>query len=327
MKKSLITRMGLAAEGWPRSLIDAATEQGLHRVTHGTYSHSGDDRAVIDCLLQRAGHGAVLSHRLAAHLHGLDLFEEPQTVDLTVPYGATFHPVQSAGKWPEFCVHRSRTLSVDDCELYEGKWPITTKARTVLDLARGLSADRLEVVVESALRSLDRFDPSVWDTACLARLTELPDMHPRAAGSLRLVLRRRPPGCRPTGSPRETLLVQAARSKGHGDLQRQVRLTVNDLRSRSVLTVYPDLGEFDRLGIAFEYDGEQYHRDRRAAERKRDNLIGRVVQVVRFDATTSMQHNAAVIDDTIRAASGRRWPDPSWLVSRSDHDVSITIPK
>lgn len=144
---------------------------------------------------------------------------------------------------------------------------------------------------------------------------------------MRIVLARRPPACRPTGSPRETVLLQASRSVGHGDLQRQVQLTVTDLATGETITIFPDLAELEQLGVAMEYDGEQYHRDRRSAERRRDNLVGRVVQIIRFDSTTSIAENAAQIQATLRLASRRTWPDPSWIITRGDHEVTITIPK
>ncbi len=329
-QEHLITRAGLASQAWPRSLIDLATDRQLHRVRHGLYSHSADVGSVIGSLLAKGGPLATLSHRFAAHLHGFDSFEQVPTIELTVPYGSTFHPVgvnADAIGDREFVIHRSRTLNQDDVVIHDGVWPVTNKARTILDLSRKAPADWLEVVVESALRSPDRFHPSSWDEDCLDRLNELAGTHPKLAGPLGLVLRRRPSGCLPTGSPRETMLLQAARSVGLGDLQRQMKLTVVDVAARDSITVWPDLGELDRLGLTLEYDGEDYHRDRRSAERKRDNLVGRVVHIVRFDATTTKDQNAAKILAAARAAARRPWPDPNWLIARGPHEITITIPK
>lgn len=294
---------------------------------HGTYSYSEDPEATIACLLEHAGPMSALSHRFAAHMHGFDLFEQRPRVELIVPFGSTFHPVISGPTQPAILVHRSRSLNPADIEPYLDSLTITNKARTLLDLSRYLTADELEMAVESALRSSDRFQPGAWDRGCFERLVELSGTHALGVRKLRDVLDRRPADCLPTGSPRETMLLQAARSVGHGDLHRQVTLTVVDVAARESITVCPDLGEFEHLGIALEYDGEEYHRDRRVAERRRDNLVGRVVHIVRFDSTTSKEHNAAQVLAAVRTASRRPWPDPRWVITRGDHEITITIPK
>jgi putative AbiEi antitoxin of type IV toxin-antitoxin system/uncharacterized protein DUF559 len=116
----------------------------LHRVYRGVYAvgHQAlrvEGRrlaAVLAC-----GPGAVLSHRSAASHWGL-LHTDQTRIDVTGPRGR-----QGV---PGIRLHRSRSLDARDTTEHEGI-PITTIARTLLDLAATARADQLERALAQAM--------------------------------------------------------------------------------------------------------------------------------------------------------------------------------
>ena len=94
-------------------------------------------------LVLSAGEGAVVSHRAAAALWGLDGFR-PGIPELTVPRGRRFRRASVV-------VHESTDL--DRCGIRRRVGlPLTDPARTLLDLARRTSDRRLTLAIESARR-------------------------------------------------------------------------------------------------------------------------------------------------------------------------------
>ena len=93
--------------------------------------------AVLAC-----GPGAVLSHRSAAAHWGL-LATQQQGVDVTAP--------RTRGGAPGIRLHTSRSLDAKDTTTHEAI-PITTIARTLLDLASTVRKDRLERALAQAER-------------------------------------------------------------------------------------------------------------------------------------------------------------------------------
>ena len=145
---SQLTAMGLS----PRSVRGRVTTGRLHPVHRGVYAvgHSLLSRegrfmaAVLAC-----GPGAVLSHRSAACLWELRPTSRSR-VEVTTPG-------QSGRSRPPIQIHRSRRLAADDVTATQGI-PITTVARTLLDLAEVADRRALERAVERA-ESLRVFDP------------------------------------------------------------------------------------------------------------------------------------------------------------------------
>jgi uncharacterized protein DUF559 len=93
--------------------------------------------AVLAC-----GPRAVLSHRGAAAHWGLLATDQPR-IDVTAP--------RSRDGAPGIRLHRSRSLDARDTTTHEGI-PITTIARTLLDLAATVRPDRLERALAQAER-------------------------------------------------------------------------------------------------------------------------------------------------------------------------------
>ena len=134
----VVSRAQLRGAGIAPANVDYWVKAGRLRVMHrGVY-------AVGHAILRPEGHrlaavlacgpGAVLSHRSAAAHWGL-LGTDQERIDVTAP--ATRHGV------PGIRLHRSRSLDARDTTSHEGV-PITTIARTLLDLAATARAEQLE---------------------------------------------------------------------------------------------------------------------------------------------------------------------------------------
>jgi predicted transcriptional regulator of viral defense system len=132
----VVTRTQLLDAGLSRSSLSRGARSGrLHRVHPGVYrvghrAPSTEARylaAVLAC-----GDGAVLSGRAAAHLYGL-VKDGPPAPEVT-----TVHDRRARG----VITHRVRHLDPADVTRYRSI-PITTVARTVVDIATHLTLDEL----------------------------------------------------------------------------------------------------------------------------------------------------------------------------------------
>lgn len=144
-QQGVVARRQLAALGLGRGAIDARVRighlrvlhRGIYAMGHGPLSLRGRWlAAVLAC-----GDRAVLSHRSAACLWGLVRPRRGQ-IEVTNPQG-------SRGP-ADIRLHRSKLTS--DERTVEAKIPITTVARTLLDLAEVLDEDGLRRAFEEADR-------------------------------------------------------------------------------------------------------------------------------------------------------------------------------
>lgn len=179
-------------------------------------------RARLVAELQRMGPGAVLSHRIAAHLHGLDGVGD-EDLDVVVP-------ASSARRGPT--VHRSArrvpTVAV-------AGFPVEAVPECLTHLGAVCPPDTVEVALESALRrgltSVEHLHVAL--DGALGRLS--------GADTLRDVLVRRGIDAPPTRSLGESRLVQVTRAAGFEGLRRQV--PVSDRRGSALGSVaLADLG-------------------------------------------------------------------------------------
>ena len=126
----------------------------LVRVHQGVYAY-GHDRLRIEgrwlAAVMACGHGAVLSHRDAAQLWELRQ-SSSAVIDVTVPSRAG--RIRRRG----VRVHRSGRLAPDEVTTRSGI-PVTTVARTLLDLADVLDSQALRRAVTEA-EYTGRFDPT-----------------------------------------------------------------------------------------------------------------------------------------------------------------------
>jgi hypothetical protein len=153
-----------------------------------------------------AGPGAVLSHRAAGLILGLDGIRDAQPEMLSMDSKFTKGVV----------VHRGAVANDDITTT--GLVRHTKIVRTVLDLAAVLDDDTLELVLESALRR----NPG-WERHLLAAC----ESGRRGSRALRRVLGRRGPGAPPTDSELETRYIQILRTVAVPPPVRQFRV-LND---------------------------------------------------------------------------------------------------
>jgi hypothetical protein len=242
----LVTRRQLVELGLTDQQRRTVVTSGLLvPVAAGVYRHRawppGWRQAVLAAVLS-AGTGAVASHMSAGALWGFDGIR-PGAVEVTVPRGR--NPRHVGGK-----VHRSRDLVPADVDR-DRPIPVTTPARTLLDIAPRLAADDLEQALDGAAR-----DGLVWVPHLQWRLAEL--RRPGRPGVTRLAV----------------LLDRSVEGRG-GDSwleQRALRL-IRDAGlplPRCQLTRRPggggavrlDMSWPDRL-VAAEFDGHATHATRR----------------------------------------------------------------
>jgi hypothetical protein len=113
--------------------------RGVYAVGHRRLRQEGRWLAAV----LAAGPGAVLSHRDAAALHGMRTMPEERPVSVSTPA----HARAMAGVW----VKARRTLAVDDVTVIKAI-PVTSPARTLVDLAPMLTAAQLQSTLGEADR-------------------------------------------------------------------------------------------------------------------------------------------------------------------------------
>src|SRR3954470_4772553 len=252
-----LRRLGLSD-----SAISRRTRAGsLHRLHTGVYAvgHTAIGprgrwmAAVLAC-----GPAAALSHRAAGAL-----WEVRPTafvlVDVTVPR-------TGARSRPGLRIHRPRTLGDDEVTSRDGI-PVTTPARTALDLAASLSERELQRVLDEAqVRRLAT-------VSALVAVAEAHRGHP-GRGGLRRALPDHTPGTTLTRSELEERFLALCRD--HGLPRPEVNARVAGLEVDFV---------FASRRVAVETDGWQFHGHRAAFERdrRRDAALTRAgYRVLRF---------------------------------------------
>lgn len=170
------TRPELAAAGVPEAQLRRHLRRGaLVAVGRGAYalpefvaSAAGDPARehvlAATAAARRAGDGATVSHGSAAIIHGLDLLARPDPAGVTLTRSPHGSPSRSdrAG-----AVVHIADLPADQVTS-RGGVPVTTVARTVIDLARTMPFADGVVVTDSALhaRKAARADLSAVLAAC-----------------------------------------------------------------------------------------------------------------------------------------------------------------
>lgn len=142
--EGVASRSELEGLGLSSDAVDQRSRTGrLHRVNRGVYAlHSSlTSRGHARAAVLAGGDGAVLSHRSAAHLHGL-FRTGPPAVDVTVPTRA------GRTKRDAFTIHR---CAITPAEITtDGCLPLTGLARTLLDLAEVVPQRILMAAIDRA---------------------------------------------------------------------------------------------------------------------------------------------------------------------------------
>lgn len=141
----VVTNQEAMALGLTKSTLRRRVEDGIFvRVGRGVLALPGT--ATRSDLAMRAALkrlNAVVSHESAARIHGFEPIPEIPTPSVTVSHRGTH-------SFPGVVVHQSTDLLEEHVEVIDGI-RVTTRARTLVDLAKVLSRRRLERVVEYAL--------------------------------------------------------------------------------------------------------------------------------------------------------------------------------
>jgi very-short-patch-repair endonuclease len=286
----VVERRQLRALGLSDPAIARRISAGrLHRLRRGVYAVGhpvlGERGRWLAAVLA-CGPDAVLSHASAAALWDLRP-SDAMTIDVTVR-----GPSRRRG--PGLRVHRARGLHADETTTTRSI-PVTSPARTILDLAATLRDDRaLERVLDRAeiLRATD--------VKALVALADARTGH-RGAARLRRMLADHTPGTTVTRSELEERMLALCRERG------LPKPRVND----SVAGLEVDF-LFAERRVVVEADSWQHHRGRAAFERDRERdatlaLAGH--RVLRF-TDRQMKRDGATVAAAIHAAlaAGARAP-------------------
>jgi Transcriptional regulator, AbiEi antitoxin/Protein of unknown function (DUF559) len=247
----IVTREQLVERGMStRGISDWVRDGRLHRLHRGIYAY-GHDRLRVEgrwlAAVLACGPGAVLSHRSAARLWELRQ-NNSQLVDVTVP--SRNGRIRRAG----IRIHRSGRLAPEEVTVRNGI-PVTTVARTLLDLADVLNPQALRrAITEAEYRGL--FD--------LTSLIAVVQNNPGRRGAK---------------------LMRAAEAAGHRTRSRLEERFLAFIDKWGVeapeSNVWLEGYEVDflwrRVGLAVELDGLKEHGTRAAvrADRKRDRDLWR----------------------------------------------------
>lgn len=271
----MVSRRELLAIRWTARAVEHALEAGrLHPKYRGVYAIGRPDLPVAGerrAAVLACGDRAVLSHRSAAGAWGLR------------PDGASAWDVTvrtSVRRAPDarIVVHRHR-LADEEVTVLDGV-PVTTVARTLLDLAAVVPAHHLRRAVERA----DQLE--LFDLRAIERVLEL---HPRRAGRRALVALL-DDACRhgltTTRSDVEAAFLQLCLDHG------LPRPRVNRLSDGTEVDF-----RWPAHRLVVEVDGWRYHRGRKAfaRDRARDRRLLRAgYRVARFIATDVLRSPASV---------------------------------
>ena len=265
----------------PRQVQDRLAAGLLVPVHRGVYRLAGVPESAEQALLaacMAAGRGSVASHRSAAALWRLRGVE-CQHPEVTVP-GTACPTLRSV------VVHRTDRLEPVDVSRCS-RVPVTTPARTLLDLGAVVAVEAVESALEDALmRRLVTFE-------LLGRtLGRLGGPGRRGAGVLRQLVQERDPTTAPTQSVLEDALLRVLRQ---GGLPRPVRQY--QVGGAWVDFAYPGL----RLGI--EADSGIWHGGRLDVQRNSDKgnaLVARGWRVLHFTWGDVRRRPAYVVDAAAR---------------------------
>ena len=253
---------------------------GVYAVGHPLISVEGRRWAAV----RACGPGAVLSHASAGDAWGIRHSAAPM-VDVTVPD-------RSARTRPGIRIHRPRVLPADEVTRLAGL-PITTPARTLLDLAAtGLRGRGLEAALDRAERVLRT------DWADVALLLE---RHPRRRGTraLRDTLARYAPGTVETLSRLEEIVLELC---DHAGIPRPLVNAVVEGRRRDFC--WPD------RHVVVEADSYAWHRSPSALDDDRERDVELTLAgwtVLRFTYAQCTKRRAYVTE-SIRRALGLNIP-------------------
>jgi very-short-patch-repair endonuclease len=284
----VVSRRQLYDLGYTRGGITRRIEKRrLHRIHRAVYA-VGHKRLAVQgrwmAAVLACGRGAVLSHRDAAALHDLRRVGSGK-IDVTAP---------SRHRLPGIRCHYFRTLSVADTTVVDGI-PVTSLARTYLDLTEILTHDRLIDLLEAGERQ-DKLDVSAIDAA-IARNPGRHGIRPLqdAIGEL-------------TDTPP---LLQSDLERAFRHIARTHHLPMPQFNGYVEGELVDVVWRDQRLVV--EVDGRKWHIGKRAfaEDRRRDRKLVRAGwRVVRFTEDQLEQDPAGVGAELSELLRDGPWPPP-----------------
>lgn len=291
-----VARRQLLAAGVDRKRIDRRigngfllpVHRGVYLVAHRASSpHGRKYAAVLTC-----GPGALISHRSAASVHGFLSYPATGVVWVTTT------SERSARRGVR--VVRTRALEPDDVTF--ANWlPVTSPARTLLDLAGLEDAETLEHAVASAQARRRVRVEDLWEQ--LARGSGR-----RGAKALRALLNRHAPPA-DVRSRAERLMLRLIRRCGLPEP------LVNEKLGRWRPDFY-----WPEHGVAAEYDSYEFHTDIGAFRRDREksnDLQLQGIMVLRF-TWHELTRAPRELEARLRQALGRVSKGPSQISGHRD---------
>jgi predicted transcriptional regulator of viral defense system len=250
------------------------------RVRHGVLAVGGSpatwEQSVLAAVMATGPH-AVASHDTAAELWNLPELGA-RTLEVT-----TDRP--SWGRQPGVRSHRTITFLGEEHTVRHGI-PVTTVARTIVDVSARYSVVQLGEAVDEAMRKgrlrLDAL------RRCVTEVSPAPG---RRMSRVHHVLRKRLPGYEPGESDLEMRVLRAVVGAGLPEPVQQYRVALAGRRCRIDLA-YPE------LALAIEVDGWEHHRTRTAfdSDRARENdLVAAGWRVLRFTSRSEPAEIARLV--------------------------------
>jgi hypothetical protein len=288
----VVSRRQLLSLGVDRSAIDRRLSRRLLVPLHrGVYAFGHRQLRIEGRWLAAvfaAGPDAVLSHRDAAALHGMRARPESRKVSVTTARAARAIP----GLW----LHRRRVLPPDEIEVVRAI-PVTSPARTLVDLAPMLTAAQLR----STLGEADR--RGLLDADAVERaLQRTKGRHGNGHARLTVAL--------DAHAKHGAVLLRSPLEERFLDLVLQAGLPQPLLNSPAAGFEVDALWSDQRLVV--ELDGWANHKERDAASRDRDKtnrlqLAGyTVLRFLHGDLVNRPADVAAAIAAALTAAASRR---------------------
>jgi hypothetical protein len=281
----VVTRRQLVELGLGVAAIDHRLRNGrlvtLHRAVYALGHRALRAEGQLLAAVLACGPGAVLSHRSAAAWWGLRP-SAATVVDVTVPSAAGRRHRRGTLR-----IHRRAALRRDEVTRHLGI-PITTPARTVLDLASVAARRPVERAMDEA-EVLGLFDRRALEAVAAAHATA------PGARLLRSLLAEHKAGTTVTCSDLEELFL------GFCDAHGLDRPVVNGMMAGFEVDF---LWPAQRLGV--EVDGYAFHRTRSAFERDRMRdavLAAEHVRVLRFTDRQIKKRQAEVLEAITTARS------------------------
>jgi len=264
-----------------------------YRVRHGVLEHlarhvyrlcgsepSWHQRLLAACLV--GGERCLASHRAAAALHGFDAVR-PGIVEITVPRGTRV-------RRSDAIVHESLDLAAIDYT-YVGTIPVTTPARTLIDLGAVTRWERVEEAFDGAER-----DDLAERLAVVKRHAQVRRQGRRGVGPMGVVLRNR------LGAPPDSVIerrfVRLLEDAGLALPELQYEVALPNGRKAYLDTAYP------AIRLAWELDGHGAHatRKQRSADNTRAGLLADVGRDLRRFTYEQIMHEGGAVVRAVRAA-------------------------